>query len=465
MGKSKKKKPVRRAGELTNDGTPRSFIFNRGEVGKTLMNLVGDIRHVMQPYTAVNLKTTKSNVLKDFVHVAGPYGISHFIIISKTELAPYMKICRLPRGPTLTFKLNEYSLMKDVVSILKRPKTIGQQFRNPSLAVLNGFNGEDSHIKLMTTVFQNMFPSLKVQKVKLSDIGRCSVFNYNPETGCVDFRHYNIEARPTGVSRCVKKLLKNQIPNLGTLNDISDFVSGAAYLSESEGEDAVESKVILPQKVRGRGNMKSGQSAIRLTEMGPRFQLELLKIEEGVCDGEVLYHKYESRTPEEVTKMKKKRENDRLLKEKRKQQQAANIAKKEKEKEEHKQRSLAGMKRKNDNDNEEKDNDNEENDDEEGEKIESDEDDDLDYYRQEVGEEPDKELFDAKPRKKKSFSISMKKRRKLDAMNDEKTKKSRNLGSKRDEKSSFRKTQGKGQLKKNSKMSSVKFKPKKSSRK
>lgn len=461
MGKSKKKKkPVKRAGELTNDGTPRSFVFHRGEVGKTLMNLVGDIRHIMQPYTAVNLKTTKSNVLKDFVHVAGPYGISHFIIISKTELAPYMKICRLPRGPTLTFKLNEYSLMKDVVSILKRPKTIGQQFRNPSLAVLNGFNGEDLHIKLMTTVFQNMFPSLKVQKVKLSDIGRCSVFNYNPETGCVDFRHYNIEARPTGVSRCVKKLLKNQVPNLGTLNDISDFVSGAAYLSESEGEDVAESKVILPQKVRGRGNIKSGQSAIRLTEMGPRFQLELLKIEEGVCDGEVLYHKYESRTTEEVKKMKKKRENDRLLKEKRKQEQAANIAKKEKENEEHKQRSLAGMKRKNEDASDEEDND-----DEEDEKMESDEDDDIAYYRQEVGEEPDKELFDAKPRTKKSSSIPMKKRRKMDTVNGEKATKLKNLGLNRERKSSFRKIQGKGQLKKSSKVSNVKFKPKKSSRK
>lgn len=36
----------------------------------------------------------------------------------------------------------------------------------------------------------------------------------------------NIEARPTGVSRGVKKLLKNKIPNLGTLDDISDFMTG-----------------------------------------------------------------------------------------------------------------------------------------------------------------------------------------------------------------------------------------------
>ena len=33
-------------------------------------------------------------------------------------------------------------------------------------------------------------------------------------------------------------------------------------------------------------------SAIRLVELGPRLTLSLLKIEEGLCDGEVLYHSF-----------------------------------------------------------------------------------------------------------------------------------------------------------------------------
>lgn len=33
--------------------------------------------------------------------------------------------------------------------------------------------------------------------------------------------------------------------------------------------------------------------------------LELLKIEEGVCDGEVLYHKFIKKTPQEVEAVKK----------------------------------------------------------------------------------------------------------------------------------------------------------------
>lgn len=404
MGKAKKKKKtVKRAAELTDDSTPRSFIFHRGEVGKTILQLITDVRHLLEPYTATNLKVNKNNILRDFVNVAGPYGISHFIIFSSTEKSPYMKLIRLPRGPTLTFRLDEYSLMKDVTAVLKRPKTIGAQFKFPPLAVLNNFKSESSEVKLMTTVFQNMFPAIKVQKIKLGEIRRCAMFNYDSETGAVDFRHYNIEAVPVGVSRSVKKLLKSKIPNLGSLNDISDFVTGAAYLSESEGEDPADSQVTLPQRVPGRGNIKAGQSAIRLTEMGPRLKLMLIKIQEGVNSGEVLYHKFVEKTVKQKKELKKKKEQARKLKEQRRREQEENIARKGKEKEENKKRSIAGMKRKG----------GDENDNEEDKEIEKDdasdveddvsdgEDDDVEYYRQEVGEEPDDDLVKSLPKKRK----------------------------------------------------------------
>lgn len=48
---------------------------------------------------------------------------------------------------------------------------------------------------------------------------------------------------------------------------LSFFLLSAAYLSESEGEDPADSQVTLPQRVPGRGNIKAGQSAIRLTEV------------------------------------------------------------------------------------------------------------------------------------------------------------------------------------------------------
>lgn len=41
----------------------------------------------------------------------------------------------------------------------------------------------------------------------------------------------------------------------------------SCYMSESEGEEPAESQVILPQDIIGRGNVKSSQSAIKLTEV------------------------------------------------------------------------------------------------------------------------------------------------------------------------------------------------------
>ena len=37
---------------------------------------------------------------------------------------------------------------------------------------------------------------------------------------------------------------------------------------------------------------KSQQSALRLREVGPRLTLSLIKIEEGINEGRVLYHKF-----------------------------------------------------------------------------------------------------------------------------------------------------------------------------
>lgn len=41
-------------------------------------------------------------------------------------------------------------------------------------------------------------------------------------------------------------------------------------------------------------------SSIRLQELGPRLTLELMKVERGLCEGEVLYHSYVKKTQDEV---------------------------------------------------------------------------------------------------------------------------------------------------------------------
>ena len=57
-------------------------------------------------------------------------------------------------------------------------------------------------------------------------------------------------------------------------------------------------------KQHGAVNLKNTTSAIRLAEIGPRLKLKLIKIEEGICDGEVLYHEFIAKTPEEVQELR-----------------------------------------------------------------------------------------------------------------------------------------------------------------
>ncbi|XP_077862557.1 suppressor of SWI4 1 homolog, partial [Saccoglossus kowalevskii] len=65
------------------------------------------------------------------------------------------------------------------------------------------------------------------------------------------------------------------------------------YLSESEAEqDGPHNEVTLPQNLGSRGNISAQQSAVRLIEIGPRMSLQLIKIEEGLWDGEVIYHQF-----------------------------------------------------------------------------------------------------------------------------------------------------------------------------
>ena len=51
---------------------------------------------------------------------------------------------------------------------------------------------------------------------------------------------------------------------------------GCGYGSESEGEEPDDSKVTLPQNLHGRGNVKSQQSAVRLTEVSMSYGITCL---------------------------------------------------------------------------------------------------------------------------------------------------------------------------------------------
>ncbi len=117
----KKRTHVPEQPDPTAKKQPRTFVVRKGKNTSALADLEMDIRRMMQPNTAMNLRETRKNgaaanallarscpssmtpvdppaaVLKDYVQVAGPLGVSHLIILSATERASYLRIAKTPR--------------------------------------------------------------------------------------------------------------------------------------------------------------------------------------------------------------------------------------------------------------------------------------------------------------------------------------------------------------------------------
>ncbi|XP_012291604.2 suppressor of SWI4 1 homolog isoform X2 [Aotus nancymaae] len=348
-GRSRHQKRARAQAQLHNleayAANPHSFVFTRGCAGQNLRQLTLDVRRVMEPLTASRLQVRKKNSLKDCVAVAGPLGVTHFLILSKTETSVYFKLMRLPGGPTLTFQ---------------------------------------------------------VKKVNLNTIKRCLLIDYNPDSQELDFRHYSIKVVPVGASRGMKKLLQEKFPNMSRLQDISELLATGAGLSESEAEpDGDHNITELPQAIAGRGNMPAQQSAVRLTEIGPRMTLQLIKVQDGIGEGKVMFHSFVRKTEEELQAILEAKEKRLQLKAQRRAQQAQNVQRKQEQREAHREKSLEGMKKAQVGSSHEVTPRraslglSEEFDDLDYDDLEEDdlEDDDIEYFCQAVGEAPSEDLF------------------------------------------------------------------------
>ncbi|GAA6052541.1 hypothetical protein JCM3770_003233, partial [Rhodotorula araucariae] len=421
------------AGAAGATKTPKSFVVQSGTVGGSVSQLTKDVRRVLEPNTATRLKERKANRLRDYVSMSGPLGVTHLLVFSQppTSAIPIpgapettaregetaedraersllegtttvnLRLIRLPRGPTLGFKVLRYSLAADVLRMARRPRAVGREFAEAPLLILSGFGGEDKQLKLMTTVFQNLFPPIHVQTMALSSARRVVLLSYNSTTHTVDFRHYVIQVRPVGVSKSVRKIVAGSTNNkalplssrkrplegtseseasdaegdhavaaprpvqgkaraskakgildLSRADDISDYIlrqeqmgfvtsdsevsdlSDAGSTSGAGGSDSEQDekrgKVRLAADYVGRGNRGRGvrgeKRAVRLVELGPRMELGLVKIEEGVGEGEVLFHEMVHKSNREAAELAKVHAARRKLAAERRAQQEANVA-------------------------------------------------------------------------------------------------------------------------------------------
>ena len=88
-------------------------------------------------------------------------------------------------------------------------------------------------------------------------------------------------------------------------------------------DDIPESKIVLPEDFQDK--KKNTNVALKLHELGPRLKLKLVKIEEGVCRGNVVYHSYVKKSKKEIKEQMDEIKKKRDLKNERKRIQDENV--------------------------------------------------------------------------------------------------------------------------------------------
>ncbi|EAK89507.1 S.cerevisiae Ssf2p/drosophila peter pan like protein that has an IMP4 domain at its N-terminus and is involved in rRNA processing [Cryptosporidium parvum Iowa II] len=318
---------------------PKCFVLRKGKVVKQLKGLVMDLRYLMSPWSAIKLQENKHNKIKDFVSIAGPLGISHILAVSQTASGAYIRLIVLPSGPTATFKIEDFSLMHDIRSSQKRPRSCSSDYLTSPLLVLNGIKNLPSNdstnpipLNLLQTMINGMFPAIDLTKIRIRSCKRVVLIEYCKDSELFELRHYAIIRRPAGVSKPIKKLLlktKDQkLYSIGRGDDMADYVlssENGACASDSEVDDEVEVKMPTSSGSRDENQMGlsersgsyTGKVSVSLKELGPRISMRLVKVVDEVCDGAVIYHRFVRKSKDELKELEKK---EILLKERRKEE-------------------------------------------------------------------------------------------------------------------------------------------------
>ncbi|KAG6379139.1 Brix-domain-containing protein [Boletus reticuloceps] len=346
------------ANSQTQDNVPKSFIIKHGQVGPSLTQLVRDLRKVMEPNTASRLRERNRNKLKDFLTMAPALKVSHLMAITLTDVAPSLRIVRLPTGPTFSFRIERYSLRKDLLKASRSSRSQGLEYLTAPLLVLASFPPPSPdtppHLPLLMKAFQSMFPPLAPNSMSLSGARRIVLIAYNAERGTIDFRHYLITVKPYGVSKRVRRVLEGakkstststtSVVDLGNEKDVADFLlrkrgdpgpgseggyeSAASSASSAAGDDV--DAVSLADDYVGRNNKKGQKKAVKLDEVGPRMELRLVKITEGVPGKEsrVMYHEFVKKSKVEAAALKTSHAAKEKLRKQRREEQEENVRRK-----------------------------------------------------------------------------------------------------------------------------------------
>lgn len=316
--------------------TPKSIIIYRGEASAPIRGLMHEWRRVLLPWSSKKLHG-KNKSLKDFVSVASSFSVSHLQLFTSPPGGTSLRIMRFFNGPTLSFRVESFTLHQDIIKSQRRPTTITKSmFETAPIIVLNNFSNPEAaqrpEVPLLEATFRAMFPTINIQTLQNKEIQRVCLVHYDHIDHVVEIRHYYVNARTTGVRKTIKKLLENKRPTkLSTLRDVDELLEKEDAWSDTDGEGE---EIPLAQPFRQHRE----QCRVKLAEIGPRMTLRLLKVENGFAGGEVLYHSIEKKSLREVQENARRLRSRQAQKTKRKAEQDERVQRKRKAKEEKVQR-------------------------------------------------------------------------------------------------------------------------------
>ena len=83
-----------------------------------------------------NLGTSQEknhNKMSDVLKSATALSVSHLMLFKQTEAGTNVRFARVPHGPTLQFRVSNYTLMADIVAAQAHPRSPGSEFKTPPL--------------------------------------------------------------------------------------------------------------------------------------------------------------------------------------------------------------------------------------------------------------------------------------------------------------------------------------------
>ncbi len=88
--------------------------MRRSVLTKDMKMLEKDLREMMYPFTAIKFKETTKLKMKEILFATKNFGVSNLMFLNSKDKGNYLKLIKIPTGPTLTFKIERYCLNNDL---------------------------------------------------------------------------------------------------------------------------------------------------------------------------------------------------------------------------------------------------------------------------------------------------------------------------------------------------------------